>query len=231
MIQAFQDAEPGCRQFKIRLLEMLARSIHQIAAGLFALEPKLHQGDVDSVVSFREPTRYSPFGKRMMVHEYPEPQPTIFFHYGYQNHEQYPHGVADMAAYWAEDRIFGGVVVFDRGESGTEAKDVYLHPGRKRTTMRIWILLDRQLDALTAFLLADPPPLATSPLPILAGDSNHPRYDDWDAIARLHIFRDPWERVVPEVKPDNGRDVVAYGDYPEIDAVWDGIEAAIARGR
>ncbi|KAK4129827.1 hypothetical protein N657DRAFT_630627 [Parathielavia appendiculata] len=35
--------------------------------------------------------------------------------------DQYPNGVADMVRYWAGARIFGGVVLFDRGPSGTEA--------------------------------------------------------------------------------------------------------------
>ncbi|KAG8156838.1 hypothetical protein KVR01_013251 [Diaporthe batatas] len=35
----------------------------------------------------------------------------------------YPAGIADVVGYWAEARIFGGVVVFDRGPSGVEPGD------------------------------------------------------------------------------------------------------------
>ncbi|POS75812.1 hypothetical protein DHEL01_v205796 [Diaporthe helianthi] len=35
----------------------------------------------------------------------------------------YPAGIADVVGYWAEARIFGGVVVFDRGPTGVEPDD------------------------------------------------------------------------------------------------------------
>lgn len=36
------------------------------------------------------------------------------------SHDGYPNGLADVVGYWAEARIFGGVVLFDRGESELE---------------------------------------------------------------------------------------------------------------
>lgn len=52
------------------------------------------------------------------------PLPSAFCHGSYIFHEQYPHGIADVVGYWAEARIFGGVVVFDRGLSGAEVSTV-----------------------------------------------------------------------------------------------------------
>jgi hypothetical protein len=46
--------------------------------------------------------------------------PTPFYHHSYLCHTQYPCGVADIVGYWAEAKLFGGVVLFDRGESGTD---------------------------------------------------------------------------------------------------------------
>lgn len=54
--------------------------------------------------------------------EYLEPPPTLFCHGEYLDHQQYPHGLANVAGYWAEDRILGGIAVFDRGKSGTEVR-------------------------------------------------------------------------------------------------------------
>jgi hypothetical protein len=48
------------------------------------------------------------------------PKPTELYHPDYQAWDQYPKGIADITGYWAEYRLFGGVVLFDRGESGTE---------------------------------------------------------------------------------------------------------------
>lgn len=45
------------------------------------------------------------------------PPPTLFQHRFYRDYDQYPEGVADGVGYWAEARIFGGVVLFDRHDA------------------------------------------------------------------------------------------------------------------
>lgn len=202
--------------FKLRLMELVAVSIHQIAVHLFKSLPNLHRGDVDSVVSWEKPPTIDVdrFGN-VSVDKFPyDPRPTLFFHSAYDNHEHYPEGIADMAGYWAEDRIFGGVVVFDRGDTGVEescksssgsttadkqqCKDIYYHSGRNGTTRRVWRLSDLQLDKIIDFLTSEPRTEATL-FPLLASKKENPhRHDDWEAIAQLHIFRDPWERDISE---------------------------------
>lgn len=61
----------------------------------------------------REPEDQSP--RRYYI-----PPATIFVHRAYRSAEQYPRGAADVAGYWAEGRIFGGVVWFERGETDRE---------------------------------------------------------------------------------------------------------------
>jgi hypothetical protein len=51
-------------------------------------------------------------------------EPTVFYHGFYVAFDQYPNGLADVAGYGAEAKIFGGVVVFDRGPSGVEVSTV-----------------------------------------------------------------------------------------------------------
>jgi hypothetical protein len=46
--------------------------------------------------------------------------PIYLYHEGYQEHKQYPIGVADIVGYWAEEQIFGGVVLLHHGESKKE---------------------------------------------------------------------------------------------------------------
>lgn len=48
------------------------------------------------------------------------PSPIAFSSRSYRAFKQYLMGLADIAGYWAESKIFGGVVVFDRGETETE---------------------------------------------------------------------------------------------------------------
>lgn len=43
-----------------------------------------------------------------------------FYHTEYQAFEDYPFGLLNVVGYWAETKLFGGVVLFDRGESGVE---------------------------------------------------------------------------------------------------------------
>jgi hypothetical protein len=51
--------------------------------------------------------------------QHPEgPPPTLFRHRFYRDYDQYPEGIADGIGYWAEARILGGVVLFDRREVG-----------------------------------------------------------------------------------------------------------------
>jgi hypothetical protein len=87
-------------------------SYHQIGGHLFRLDGAIHKHeeyerwrdephDMNRWDSYRNPSAFS---------------------YGYYvETEQYPDGVADVVGYWAEGRIFGGIVVFDRGETETEA--------------------------------------------------------------------------------------------------------------
>ena len=44
----------------------------------------------------------------------------VDFHDHYMRLEDYPFGLLDVVGYWAETQLFGGVVLFDRGDSGFE---------------------------------------------------------------------------------------------------------------
>ncbi|KFA72690.1 hypothetical protein S40288_03393 [Stachybotrys chartarum IBT 40288] len=146
--------------------------------------------------------------------------PTLFHHPWYVNHDQYPHGVADMVGYWAEGRIFGGVVLFDRRAS--ESEDVYWHPDRQNVTYRIFKLLPEQKQALLHFLISENPP-APAPFPILGDKNNRIRVDPEESLATTGIYRDIWERKdrapgapdarLRDVYIEHGLDYVSYADF------------------
>lgn len=122
-MQNYQNSTVGSREFNLRLVELVARSIHQIAVLLFQSDDKLHNKEhINSVVSWKREPRWIGEGRRRVLEEPLEPRPTLFYHVDYMDHDQYPDGMADVAGYWAEDRIFGGVAVFERGESGSEVR-------------------------------------------------------------------------------------------------------------
>ncbi|CAP67156.1 uncharacterized protein PODANS_1_21720 [Podospora anserina S mat+] len=205
----------------------LSRLRFETSVALFTHHPKLHsQEDIDATVSWVLPPRWIEHdGLKPRWEKDIEPHPTLFYHVNYLDYDRYTHGLADVAGYWAEDRIFGGVVLFDRGESAYECNDIYLHSGRVKAPSRIWKLLDSQFEGLVDFLMSadistqEPP----KSFPILATRENLHRHDVWDAIALHNIYRDPWERKFPQTKPEEWRDVRSIGDHPELQDAFDAI--------
>ena len=93
----------------MRLLEMLAVACHDIAGLVFVnTQPGLR----------REGQTLEERLKTL------QGRPTDFMHGDYHDLQQYPKGVGDVVGYWAEYHLFGGVVLFDRGESGTDVSNV-----------------------------------------------------------------------------------------------------------
>lgn len=109
-------------------------------------------------------------------------------------------------------------MLFDRGQSDTECRAVYLHSGYIEETVRVWKVLDHQMDALLSFLKArnissNGSTQAPCPLPLSCELKSRLRVDEWNAMAVEHIYRDPWERKVPDRKD---YDSIRYNtfDYP-----------------
>ncbi|KAJ2904505.1 hypothetical protein MKZ38_007948 [Zalerion maritima] len=214
LLSAFQAASPGSRAFHIHLIELVARSVHQIAVLLFKQGPVRPEND--GLLSWRpsedEMSILYPLG-------FP---PTFFLHHWYRDYNQYPNGVADGAAYWAESRILGGVVLFDRRTPGS-AEDVkpnaiYFHSDKRDVTYRIYCLLDSQKQQLLEFLLSDATP-PECPLPLHGTKENRDRVDPEEPINETGIYRDKWERRVrPEQEGDvRLRDVVDDFNYLSYD--------------
>lgn len=102
LVQSYQNTDLSSRESKLRLLEMVATSLHKAAASIYHNTdegPDANTTDPDSGQTIPYPWSL-----------------TRLLHLEYKDHDQYPLGVADMAGYWAELQVFGGVVLFDRGE-------------------------------------------------------------------------------------------------------------------
>lgn len=98
-----------------------------------------------------------------------------------------------------------------------ECRAVYLHSAGGEETVRVWKLLDHQMEALLRFLkdenVTSNREQVQCPLPLSCERTSTLRVDEWDAMAIEHIYRDPWERKVPEEKD---YDTIRYNtfDYP-----------------
>ncbi|KKZ64472.1 hypothetical protein EMCG_09543 [[Emmonsia] crescens] len=198
--QAYQNASRGSKEFNLRLMEILAVLCHEIAVYLY----NVYDGGLrkpDSAEVYRRMPKPSvlPLGK-------PQPmrlKPAELFHPYYQNWQQYPHGKADIVGYWAEYRLFGGVVLFDRGQTGSECKDMFIHPVGD---YNIFQLSDTQIENYMSFLFLDQTHnLSTSPKAPehmrFKAEKYARRIEPYDAIVYLNIYRDKYERKIPERRP------------------------------
>jgi hypothetical protein len=215
LVTSYRRATLGSQAFKVRLIELVAVTMHELGALLFNLDICMHQGgrrEVHRVTQYQEPAEpgYAP-----------DPAPaTLFGHHGYVHHDVYPAGVADIVGYWAEDRILGGVAVFDRPaeeRSPQEPPNVYLNGCRFKATYRYFQLLDEQQQFLVDFFLAEHVSRAYCPLPIMVSKSNRVRVDFHEAILHRFIHRDVWEckPPSPEFVAFWGRRPQGEFDYPE----------------
>ncbi|EWZ83711.1 hypothetical protein FOWG_12646 [Fusarium oxysporum f. sp. lycopersici MN25] len=190
LLFAFQAASPGSRSFDIRLIKIIAISVHQIAVILFILNEGLHKND--GVIEWASPKS----DKIWWAHCPNGPEPTMFFHHWYLSHDRYPNGVADMVGYWAESRILGGVVLFDRRqpipESDVDQDAVSIHPDRENVTYRICRLTSEKRLQLLKFLTAEVPD--HTPLPILPDEKNDYRINPEESPEETGIYRDIWDR-------------------------------------
>jgi hypothetical protein len=178
---------------------------------LFNLDEGLHKND--GVIEWAPPKS----DKIWWTHCPNGPEPTIFFHHWYLSHDRYPNGVAEMVGYWAESRILGGVVLFDRRQPtpgfDVDRDAIYIHPDRENVTYRICRLTSEQKLQLLNFLTSEDQ--TPSPLPILPDEKNDYRIDPEESPETTGIYRDIWDRseLGEDVYDQRLRDVWNKLDY------------------
>ncbi|KAF5017839.1 hypothetical protein F66182_10210 [Fusarium sp. NRRL 66182] len=210
LLECFQNTIPNSKDFHLRLVELVVVACHQIAAYLFTLDDGTHKQELYQAWAER---RRMELTLTLQTREYIPP--SAFFHMAYTYADQYPQGVADVVGYWAEGKIFGGVVVFDRGETEQECKSMWIHGARFNGPRTLYPPTLEQFDSLINFLLSSPDENISCPLPIHGTDSNRPRWHPYDALATYHIFRDKHERKLPPEPPRPGC-VLVNADWPEL---------------
>lgn len=201
--------------------------MHQVAVLLYQNNPDLSTpGSALQEVHTWTPPKDDEDGSLWWRFNRDGPLATLFLHTWYRAHAQYPHGAADMAGYWAENRVLGGVVLFNREAGARDGSDeVYLHPDRQEVTYRICLLTDAQEKALLDFLLDPPGPrssvaaeeIVRCPLPIIPDETNTQRVDPEEPIGYTGVYRDQWERKMPPpLWMGDGRSSCVYDplDFP-----------------
>lgn len=147
--QNYQDAPPGSRENHLRLLETAAASVHALAGMTYMSN---HE-DMD--VKPPEP----PGGHFRQFHT-TDGFYVNFYHTDYKRFERFPFGLLNVVGYWAEAELFGGVVLFERGEGGSGVRfsrwflaktytnghqitNAFIHPQRESSAFQ---LSERQLQ-------------------------------------------------------------------------------------
>ncbi|KAI6758791.1 hypothetical protein HG530_011031 [Fusarium avenaceum] len=219
-LDRFQNAENGSEEFKLRLIELTVVACHQIGAYLFGLDDGAHKHELYN--NWKE-MAMEERRNGVEARKYYFPSPIAFSSRSYRAFKQYPMGLADIAGYWAESKIFGGVVVFDRGETETEilivfvqCKSMWIHGDLAKGPKTLYPPTEEQFDDLAKFLTSSPNKDSTYPFPMPGKSVNRPRWDAHDALAHQHIFCDKHERILPSKPPRRGC-VESSVDWPELE--------------
>ena len=95
----------------MRLMQIAAASVHTLAGMMYT---SFHQ---DTNIKPPEPPGGHFWQFRGSDHFYVD-----FYHTNYRRFEDFPFGLLNVVGYWAEAELFGGVVLFERVESGSEVQ-------------------------------------------------------------------------------------------------------------
>ncbi|KAL2372743.1 hypothetical protein BDBG_03058 [Blastomyces gilchristii SLH14081] len=188
--QAFQNSTPGSREFHLRLIEIPAVLCHGIAVHLYqAYDGGFHKPEPPDPIVWPD--------ELLWPNMPPTPPlkalPAELFHHSYDFWQQYPNGIADIVGYWAEYRLFGGVVLFDRGEIGHECKDIFIHP-------------------VGGYIGQQPPG------GIRFKAEEYARCVDENYAMDMNIYRDRYERIIPQRRARcviRGEDLPGYAQAME----------------
>lgn len=131
----------------------------------------------------------------------------MFYYEWYRDHAQYP---GDVVGYWAEGRVLGGVVLFDRRAS-RDPDAVFLHADREDVPHRICKLTDAQKARLLGFLQSpEDTDEKDCPLPLTPGEETTVRLDPEEPFDLTGAYRDEWERKLGDLRC---RDVYDSSNY------------------
>ncbi|KAF2744940.1 hypothetical protein M011DRAFT_479413 [Sporormia fimetaria CBS 119925] len=181
--KAFENAPEGSDAFRMRLLEIIAIILHDMAVHLF--------NKFDGGINKPEPQKY-PTPPPGIEPAEPRNMPTELFHTHYLEHGQYPNGIADVVGYWLEWYVFGGVIVFDRGQSGKECRSAFIHPVGKR---QIFELSESQVNQFSQLVTAQSAEsLGAGEVLVFKAEKTTQRVQPYEAFVNMNIYRDRYER-------------------------------------
>lgn len=107
LAQEYQNAPLGSRENHLQLLRIAAASVNALARKTY------HDFHPDTTIKPSELPESSNHQSNGI---------DDFYHTSYVEFKRYPFGRLDVVGYWAETQLFGGVVLFERDESGSNVR-------------------------------------------------------------------------------------------------------------
>ncbi|KAG6356487.1 hypothetical protein INS49_015875 [Diaporthe citri] len=205
ILQAYQETLPASIAWKLRLLELVTSACHDIAVHLYQMDGGVHKHweHEEFLAEKLESLPEKSLDRKVL------PLPTLFWNGRYVDSSRYPNGLADVVGYWAETQIFGGVILFDRGESEEEMSNNAFIKSSCFSDLR-----DSAMAYTCTAAVEDA--LASPSHPPQKGNSKT-CYDTYCRKAQTtinhHIFRNRHE--VPEGPRPGTKDVINAYDWPE----------------
>ncbi|KAG8158653.1 hypothetical protein KVR01_011775 [Diaporthe batatas] len=213
-IDAYQGTVVGTVAYQLRLLELVVIACHDIAGFLYQMDDGAHKHaefetwHAEKLESLTR-TIENPTQLRIQRSKYGPPTP--FYRGGCWAWKRYPNGLADVAGYWAEYHIFGGTVLFDRGETEEECNGIYIYGTGDVFT--IAPPSEKQFNELLDFILSPNPDHGRCPLPIRITKGNKWRWHPYDGMVKYHIYK--FRHDVPEGARPRDHCVITTVDWPE----------------
>ena len=107
LAQDYQNAPLNSRENHLQLLRIAAASVNALARKTYQ---DFHSDIVIKPSKLPELSHHQSNGV------------DDFYHSNYREFKRYPFGRLDIMSYWAETELFGGVVLFERDESGSNVR-------------------------------------------------------------------------------------------------------------
>ncbi|CAF9930845.1 MAG: hypothetical protein ALECFALPRED_004741 [Alectoria fallacina] len=196
LIQDYLNAPLDSQVHLFRLLEITAASVHALAGMTYA---SFHP---DTDIKPQEPR-----GGHLAAFYGTDQFYVDFYHDDYRLLEKYPSGLLNVVGYWAETQLFGGVVLFDRGDSGLEINSAFVHPRDPKRFSRAYQLSSQQMARFSD--LSNPHsaaqlPSAESVLPFTQEvDAHTERTWTWTNGRPVRIYKNDYDKPPPACYSDH----------------------------
>ncbi|CAD6575620.1 MAG: hypothetical protein ASARMPREDX12_007395 [Alectoria sarmentosa] len=207
LAQHYQNAPLTSREHDLRLLEITAASLNALAGMIYAsFHPEIELNPQEPIQTDYDFLLYenNPF--------YVE-----FYHTDYKEYERYPFGLLNVVGYWAETQFFGGVLLFDRGESGLEINNAFVHP--QRVSYAYQITSQQMANFLNLSRLKDAASLPSEETLIpFAQEPEAHTVNTWVRAgeAPLRIYKNGYDKPPPSYVPAYDNCVQSHESFDEV---------------